>query len=154
MSINSRAKGSSGEREMCSWLQKNFNLITKPERNLDQVRDSGADIICYPFAFEVKRCEKLDLLDWWSQVKRAVNDREGKAFGLEPVVAFRQNTMKWEFLIAGEHIGIDGSWCRLTEVAFIKWVNAYLKKIQVDGYIGKHALGADNVKRTFEIGVR
>lgn len=125
--INSRAKGAAGEREFCAWLEKNFNLPEKPQRELGQARDSGADVVCYPFAFEVKRREKLDLLDWWAQVKRAVLNKNCSSFGLEPVVAFRQNKAKWEFLIAGEHIGIQGSWVRLTEVAFKKWVKSYLE---------------------------
>lgn len=143
MAINSRTKGASGEREFCDWLQKNFNLITKPTRELGQARDEGCDVILYPFAFEVKRRESLDLLSWWTQVKRAVNNQEGKCFGFEPVVAFRQNGFKWEFLIAGEHIGIEGGWIRLTELAFKKWVVNYLHKIQVDGYNGKHSLNFD-----------
>lgn len=124
--INSRAKGASGERELAEWLQHHFSLENKPQRNIEQVRVGGVDLIVDPFAFECKRVEKLDLLSWWSQVKRAVEDEKDLAFGLEPVVAFRQNKNNWEFLIDGSHVGIKGSFVRLTTVAFKKWVKSYI----------------------------
>lgn len=121
--INARAKGASGEREFCDWLQTTFKLDDKPTRNLDQVRDSGADVICHPFAFEVKRCEVLNHLDWWAQVNRAVNNKAGKAFGLEPVVAFRQNSKRWQFMISSKHLyyAQDSGWIILSELMFRKW---------------------------------
>jgi hypothetical protein len=128
--INARAKGASGEREFCDWLQLKFNLDEKPTRNLDQVRDSGADVICHPFAFEVKRCEALSHLDWWGQVNRAVNNKSGKAFGLEPVVVFRQNGKRWNFMIDAKHIGVQGGWIILTELVFKKWADSFVEDYQ------------------------
>lgn len=126
--INARTKGASGEREFCDWLQDTFALDKKPTRNLDQVRDSGADVICNPFAFEVKRCEKLALLDWWGQVNRAVKNIDGKAFGLEPVVAFRQNGLRWQFMISSKHLAMpdDSGWIILSELMFKKWAMKFV----------------------------
>jgi len=126
--INARAKGASGEREFCDWLESAFSLSKKPTRNLDQVRDSGADVICNPFAFEVKRCEKLELLSWWGQVNRAVNNIEGKAFGLEPVVVFRQNGLRWQFMISSKHLAMpeENGWIILSEVMFKKWAMKFV----------------------------
>lgn len=122
--INSRAKGASGEREFCEWLQKNFDLPVKPKRNLEQVRSGGLDVIFPPFGFEVKREENIRLMDYWTQVKRAVEAYEKEEFvKLEPVVAFRQNKQPWEFLICASHIDLKRGFVRLTERAFINWVN-------------------------------
>ena len=98
--INSRAKGANGEREFAKWLKENLNLQTLPQRNLEQVREGGSDILGVgQFVFEVKRVENLDLLTWWNQV---VND--ARLLNKEPVVAFRQNNKKWEFLISARNI--------------------------------------------------
>lgn len=130
--INPRAKGASGEREFCDWLFINFKLAVKPKRNIEQVRGSDADVIYPPFAFEVKRVENLDLFDAWTQVINAVTNPNSFAFGLEPVVVFRQNGKRWEFLIRGEHIGIDGSYVRLTETAFKKWLPIFVSKWKIE----------------------
>lgn len=119
--INSRTKGASGEREFCEYLFSTFNIEQKPERNLEQVRSGGADIICDPFAFEIKRCEVIKHYDWWAQVKEAVKNPKGPAFGLIPVVAYRQNKGNWEFLIAGQYIGVDFGFIHITEFVFRDW---------------------------------
>lgn len=116
--INSRAKGANGEREFCKWLAKNFN-VELPERNLEQVRHGGADIIdIEPFFFEVKRVENIDLYSWWNQVRLSV---KSSPFEKIPVVAFRQNRSPWEFLISAECIGSKRGFVRLQENVFIKW---------------------------------
>lgn len=137
--INARAKGASGEREFCDWLHSTFQLDAKPTRNLDQVRDSGADVICEPFAFEVKRCEVLSHLDWWGQVQRAVNNKTGKAFGLEPVVVFRQNGKRWNFMIDSKYIGIPGGWIILTELVFTKWAKNFVLNYNLEKQKIAHA---------------
>lgn len=109
-------KGKSGERELCKWLDDNFDLPNKPERNLDQTRSGGTDIILPPFAIEVKRREGIDLQSWWIQSKTAA-----KHLNLEPVVAFRQNRKPWEFLITAQHIGCKLGFLRVTESVFIEW---------------------------------
>ena len=132
--INSRAKGASGEREFCQWLKESLILSFLPERNLEQVRSGGSDVInVEPFFFEVKRVENLDLFKAWSQVvnsARSNAQRKGTARngtliyetgGVLPVVAFRQNKADWEFLITAEVIGVESGYVRLTELCFKRW---------------------------------
>ena len=123
--INARSKGAGGKREFCSWLFNKFEwLDEKPERNLEQVRSGGTDIILPPFGFEVKRCEKLQLIDWWIQVKTdceqynniRLNDKIST-----PVVAFRQNGKPWEFLISAHNIGCNKGFIRINEKVFLEW---------------------------------
>lgn len=117
--INSRAKGASGEREFAKWLEVNLKLDYTPTRNLEQVRSGGSDIIdVYPFVFEVKRRENLDLQSWWIQVKHDALKFDECAI---PIVAFRQNRKPWEFLISANNICVDKGYVRLPENVFIKW---------------------------------
>lgn len=128
--INSRAKGASGEREFCGWLFKNFDqLEEKPERNLDQVRNGGTDVIVPPFCFEVKRRENLDLLAAWIQVKKDV-ELIARTHGRQhiPVVAFRFNRKPWEFLISANYIGCGMGFVRLDERTFIMWANKMIDR--------------------------
>lgn len=138
MPLNARAKGAGGEREFCDWLSANFS-IPAPSRNLDQVRDGGADIICPPFAFEIKRVENVSLTAWWNQVSKAVNKQTGKAFGLEPVVAFRKNTKDWEFLVSARHIGVGFGYVHMTAQVWKVWANNYLERLPSELIIGNMA---------------
>ena len=123
--INVKVKGASGEREMCQLLQSILKLTYTPERNLDQVRNGGTDIICPPFGIEVKRCEKLALVDWWIQAKHdaeVFNNRMGDhGHQIMPVVAFRQNGKPWEFLISATNIGCELGFLRLPYKVFAEW---------------------------------
>lgn len=93
--INVRVKGASGERQAASWLFYNLNLHSAPERNLEQVRSGGGDLVgvgC--FCVEVKRCQKLSFAKWWAQ---SVKSAEGRHE--EPVLMFRRNTETWKFIV-------------------------------------------------------
>lgn len=116
--INARAKGAAGERELAKWLHTTFNLGALPTRNLEQVRSGGSDIIdFYPFYFECKRVESLDLQSWWNQVLFEV--RKCMHSDPVPVVAFRQNRKPWEFLISASEIGLTKGFIRLRDKEFI-----------------------------------
>lgn len=140
--INSRSKGASGEREFCNWLERNLQIDFKPERNLEQVRSGGADILnCYPFLFEIKRVENLDLMAAWLQVKAAwlrfakedVGDSTIADANLIPVVAFRKNRQPWEFLIPACILELDYGYLRLTEVVFRDFAEKQLRQYQKTG---------------------
>jgi len=118
--INIRSKGASGERQACKWLLENFGI--EAERNLDQTRSGGADIITHNTMFEVKRAEAIALRKWWIQVKTAA-----KYTGHLPVVMFRPNNAKWEFLVSAELLGLDRGFMRLDEITFIMFYNKYLE---------------------------
>jgi hypothetical protein len=142
--FNSRAKGIKGELEFCRWLQTNFGLDFLPERNLDQVRNGGSDIVqVEPFFFEVKRVENLDLYKAWSQVVFSAIDsarkkgtyREGDLFDntdrVIPVVAFRVNKKTtWDFLIPSQFIGMEMGYIQLHESMFIRWMRTQLRESQ------------------------
>ncbi|RLI66172.1 MAG: hypothetical protein DRO88_02580 [Promethearchaeia archaeon] len=118
--VNARAKGARGEREFCKWLQEKLDLPITPERNLDQVRNGGADIVFPPFIFEIKRCELLAQRKWWLQVKKASR----KMPGLIPVVCYRRNKLPWKFLIPKDPYG----YVEMKEEDFIRWMkNEYRK---------------------------
>lgn len=124
MPINSRSKGARGEMEFAEWLFKKGLVMKIPNRNLEQVRSGGIDIIPdeHPFAYEVKRVEKFTdttLDKWWF---KAVLD--AKKEGREPVVAFRTNKGNWSFLVSLEGLlGLPGSYARIKDQAFIKFAS-------------------------------
>ncbi len=114
--MNIRGKGSGGEREFCEWLQIQFCLDKKPKRNLEQIRDGGADVIFPPFMFEVKRCQTILHTKWWMQVVKAASTT-----GLIAVVAYRQNNKQWEFLISATEIGADKGFLHINRFVFLNW---------------------------------
>jgi hypothetical protein len=119
--INGRSKGASGEREFAKWLESVLGLSWTPQRNLEQVRSGGADIIdIFPFIFEVKRCESLSLKDWWVQVVNACSKPDEI-----PVVAYRQNRQPWRFLISAKNIGLDKGYIQLDEHVFKPWLQKH-----------------------------
>lgn len=86
-----RNKGHAGEREFCKELTALMSLRIPLERNVDQVRFGGADIISLrPFAIEVKRQESLNIDAWRKQAKSQVSKDNPV-----PVLAYRQNNKKW-----------------------------------------------------------
>ncbi len=107
MTINQRSKGQVGERELCMLLSKGLGAdfpgvgsgvgesSVGLVRNIDQVRDGGADIMqLVPFAIEVKRGEQLLINKWLVQAARQVT-----AVNYIPVLAYRQNRRKWVFML-------------------------------------------------------
>ena len=100
-----REKGHNGEREFCKFMN-NVKISDKSgkrirfERNVDQVRDGGADIVAgRPLAIEVKRQERLLIDQWWQQALSQVKD-----VNPIPVLALRQNHKKWRFFMQASDI--------------------------------------------------
>lgn len=90
-----RTKGSAGEREICQKLSEALKPAEPFTRNLDQVRDGGADIVALrPFAIEVKRQENLQLNAWKKQAIRQTTNKNPIA-----VLMYRQNRRPWVVLI-------------------------------------------------------
>lgn len=135
--LHSQKKGKLGEVDFCRWLDDNLQFSEKrqfgekTERNYNQADGNSADIIVHPFIFEIKRREKLDLKKWWLQVVIAKNSNPNPA--LTPVVAFRQNRKKWEFLIPAQLIGLEEGWLHTTENTFIDYArNVMNSECEVD----------------------
>lgn len=126
--MNVRQKGANGERELADWLFRNQLVDRPPDRNIEQVRSGGIDLIPddHPFAYEVKRVEKINFTTfdkWWlkamsdcrTHAMRSGDDRD-------PVVAFRQNNEHWTFIVGVENfIGVIGSYAIIKAPTFIKY---------------------------------
>jgi hypothetical protein len=109
MKINSRTKGRSGEQEVATMLRA-IPGMPKIERNQMQTAVGGADILSVPsLAIEVKRCETLQLDNWWAQaVDQAKREKR------LPVLIYRQSRHPWRvrmFLKVGERrVQVEISW--------------------------------------------
>lgn len=114
--INSAHKGKRGEVELCEWIKKNLGVTI--ERNYNQASGEKADIVLKDVLIEVKRSETLNLKYWWDQVLTA-KDQKPEIF--MPVVAFRQNRKKWEFLVPAWLLGDEygDEYIRISETVFI-----------------------------------
>lgn len=88
--MNSKAKGSAGERELCMWLTAHGY----PARRNEQRYIGGkgnADVVAEGlerFHFEVKRVERLN-------VPAAMQQAERDAYGRIPAVVHRRNRAPW-----------------------------------------------------------
>ena len=121
--INPIKKGKAGEVEFCKWIKRHLDIDT--ERNYNQSQ-GGADIIIDDFIFEIKRRESLDLDSWWMQLVAAKSQHKNR--DLIPVVAYRQNRKRWNFLIPAAMIsGLEIGYVIANEKVFIK-----LAKLIVD----------------------
>ena len=90
---SSRVKGQVGEREVCKILGEALGISL--DRNLEQTRDGGADIIVNDVWYiEVKRQEKYAIDAWWNQ---ACSQAKGK--GKHPVLFFRKSREDWRVIM-------------------------------------------------------
>jgi hypothetical protein len=120
--MNVRAKGAGGERELAEWLFKKELTQTLCKRNLEQVRAGGIDLIPdnHPFAYEVKRVEKITGGTWDGWWIKAM--RDCKFLNREPVVAFRTSRSEWMFLISVDKLlGMPGNYAILKGLTFVKF---------------------------------
>ena len=86
--MNSRRKGAAGEREVAHILQDHG--FPGAERNLEQSRDGGGDILIGGYVFEVKRRARLAESAWREQVRKAAHTHNAK-----PVLVTRANNGDW-----------------------------------------------------------
>ena len=92
MSRASRNKGIRGEREFIKALKAKLGDDLAIKRNLEQWSSGGYDIIGLDdFAFEVKRCETLEISKWWKQTVAQAGNKN-------PVLAFRQSRKPWRIM--------------------------------------------------------
>lgn len=69
-----RTRGASTEREVANYLTE--ELGTAVRRKLGQARDSGEDINVPPFRIEVKRRQKLAVMDFMRQCETGADPSE------------------------------------------------------------------------------
>ena len=94
MTIKSaRNKGVAAERELAKILGDRLGITLT--RNLEQTRAGGFDLLGLDgYALEVKRCENVQISQWWSQaVRQAGSD-------LIPVLAYRQSRKPWSIVVS------------------------------------------------------
>ena len=116
--VHAQKKGKRGEVEFCKWIFKNLKI--KTERNYNQSDGHSADVIIDDFIFEIKRCETLDLDSWWYQV--AIAKKRHEKLELIPVVAYRQNHKKWNFLLPANLInGMKKGYLIANEKTFLNF---------------------------------
>jgi hypothetical protein len=98
--VNSRQKGYRGEKEALELLEEHLGL--KLVRNRQQDARGGRDLIedvdrhqhPMPFAFEVKRAERVDLAGWWRQTVA-----QARAVQRKPVLMFRVSRQPWTLVL-------------------------------------------------------
>jgi hypothetical protein len=123
--VNPKQKGKRGENEACEWLSK---YIYENKRQLERNQNQmfiGADIVSKPFIIEVKRREALVLDSWWIQISSVETKLREFNKSYIPVVMFRRNHCKWEFLISATAIGCTNGYIRLNESRFVEWAKRY-----------------------------
>jgi hypothetical protein len=110
--INARSKGAGGERELIGYLQATVDKIVgvgtiKLERNLEQVRSGGVDVVGIPWlSAEIKRCEKLELNKWWTKLVGLTTKEQ------VPVLFFRRNNEAWSVRVQIRIPMTDGRWVK------------------------------------------
>lgn len=118
--VNARNKGKAGESEFIN----TFNCLFPDnlQRNLEQVRSGGSDVIgSEPFVIEIKRVEKLDLNSWWRQVTVAATN----PYDIR-VVAYRQSRQPWKFLLPATLIVSKSETFLVADMeTFIKFVSEH-----------------------------
>lgn len=88
MSKSQRTKGASGERDVCKLIHEHLGIDVS--RNLNQVREGGADIKLPPFSIEVKRRARIgNIYDWMEQSQKSCSDGE------KPIVICRADRRDW-----------------------------------------------------------
>jgi len=98
--INSRAKGSSGERELIGVLTEHLGaeITGNMKRNLEQTRGGGHDLVGLDgWAIEVKRYKQVsegDMARFWEQTVTQAYKVMAK-----PVLAFREDFRSWRVVI-------------------------------------------------------
>lgn len=106
MTINIRAKGQNGEREVQQALEPIVRRVMQqlghplPEkaivqRNQNQSAVGGADLTgTFGLSIEVKRQESLSINTWWAQCVKAAQENNEI-----PVLLYRQNGKKWKAVL-------------------------------------------------------
>lgn len=106
MTINIRAKGQNGEREVQQALEPIVRRVMQQlghplpdkaivQRNQNQSAVGGSDLTgTFGLAIEVKRQESLSINTWWAQCVKAAQENNEI-----PVLLYRQNGKKWKAVL-------------------------------------------------------
>lgn len=148
MSINIRAKGQNGEREIADMLnfiihsemkalgfpeEQCLKALTTVQRNQNQSAVGGNDLTnCMGLSIEVKRQEALSVNTWWKQCVAAA-ERNNEM----PVLMYRQNRKPWQIRTKGWINLPNSSHCCLNVdfdiEQFKMWFRAWVKIKLLEG---------------------
>lgn len=128
MSKSSRRKGGDGEREIARIIRDQLGI--ECERNLEQTRAGGCDLIIDGWAPEVKRAKRLELETWWNQARL-----QAEAADLKPVLLYRQDFRQWFAVVDANDLRPDiwpqrGMPVSMDLQAWIQWVREELNSEQ------------------------
>lgn len=122
--VHAQKKGKRGEDLFCKWLFENLQIEVR--RNHFQADGHSADIIISDFIIEVKNREVHNLDEYWHQVAIAAKHHKED---LIPIVAFKSNRKKWQFLIPAKLIhGCSIGYVIATEKVFIQLAHYVMDK--------------------------
>ena len=104
--VHALNKGKNGEREIkdrfiaiMEAVERNCGkegVSAEVKRNTLQSDRGGCDLVGVPLlSVEIKRCEVLDINDWWKQAERQAKEHE------LPVLLYRQSRRPWKCVTYG-----------------------------------------------------
>ncbi len=122
--VHAQKKGKRGEDLFCKWLNENCGIEARREHF--QASGHDADIEIADFLIEVKNRETHDLDEYWMQLLRALKHHKKE---LIPIVAFKSNRVKWQFLIPANLItGIERGYVIATERVMIQLIKHVIER--------------------------
>ena len=92
MTINSKQKGSRGEREVAEIIRKHGFEARRTQQYCGNTGDASDVTSNLPYHIEVKHQERLEIDKWWEQ---ATHDAMGKT----PILVFKKNRQKWRVVM-------------------------------------------------------
>lgn len=143
MSINIRAKGQEGEREIQKYLEPIIRKALQDagytlgadsvvQRNQNQSAVGGSDLSnTFGLAIEVKRQEQLSVGTWWKQCEAAAV-RNGET----PVLVYRQNRKAWRCVMYADlplpaTASVSSNFRALVELSFdqfLTWFDLHVRR--------------------------
>ena len=92
MTINSKQKGSRGEREVAELIRRHGFEARRTQQYCGNTGDASDVTSNLPYHIEVKHQERLEIDKWWEQ---ATHD----AMGRTPILVFKKNRQRWRVVM-------------------------------------------------------
>lgn len=92
MTINSKQKGSRGEREVAELIRKHGFDARRSAQYCGNTGDAADITTDLPYHIEVKHQERLEIDKWWEQATHDCGDKT-------PILVFRKNKQKWRVVM-------------------------------------------------------
>lgn len=92
MTINSKQKGSRGEREVAELIRKHGFDARRSAQYCGNTGDAADITSNLPYHIEVKHQERLEIDKWWEQATHDCGEKT-------PILVFRKNKQKWRVVM-------------------------------------------------------